>query len=87
MSSLSFFIIYSITINVQDLQNDNHEQIAIWVLSLVSVCVSLIGLIIMLTKSNEGVKFRERKKSDGEMSNVIFRISESSNRSSGFLYQ
>uniref|UniRef100_A0A6C0DHC4 Uncharacterized protein n=1 Tax=viral metagenome TaxID=1070528 RepID=A0A6C0DHC4_9ZZZZ len=86
-SSISFFIVYSIYINLKNLLNDKPEQIAILVLSLVSVCVSLIGLIIMLTKSNEGVKFRERKKSDGEMSNVIFRISESSNRSSGFLYQ
>ena len=52
MSSLSFFIIYSITINVQDLQNDNHAQIAIWVLSLVSVCVSIGCLCYFLYIGN-----------------------------------
>jgi len=52
LSSLSFFIIYSININVQDLRQDSNEQIAIWVLSLIGVCVSIACLCYFLYIGN-----------------------------------
>jgi ABC-type multidrug transport system fused ATPase/permease subunit len=78
-SSISFFIVYSVYIGATShLRHDSNEEKAIWSLSLISVCASLIGIIIILTKSTTEygrVKSLYNKlfpaKTDGELEGVL----------------